>query len=434
LDIPQGSMKTGESVFGLVDGNNFYCSCERVFNPKLANVPLVVLSNNDGCAIARSQEAKALGIRMGDPFFLIRDRVKANNVRVFSSNYTLYGDMSRRVLTTLQEFTPHIEAYSIDESFLDLSGFADKNLAAYGQEIRATVRQWTGIPTCVGIGPTKTLAKLANWTAKHHPEMGGVCDLTDSQERETILPAVPVEAVWGIGRASVAKLAKLGVRTVAQLREADPRAVRQSLTVVGERIIQELRGVSCLNLEEIEPQRKGMAVTRSFGHAVTEKTEMLEAVAAHTTRVAEKLRATGLAAVGMIVFAHTNRHNADPSYYGSAVCEPYEATDDTPELLGLAVQGVNRLWRDGFRYKKCGVILPDLVRKDERQRSFFALADADQAKRSRLMETIDAINQKWGRGTIFPAAAGIERNWKIRSEMKSPCFTTRFADLPQARH
>jgi DNA polymerase V len=434
LDIPQGGMKTGDRVFALVDGNNFYCSCERVFNPRLERVPLVVLSNNDGCAIARSQEAKALGIKMGDPYFLIRDRLKANGARVFSSNYALYGDMSRRVLATLQEFAPQVEAYSIDESFLDLSGFADKNLAAYGQEIRATVRQWTGIPTCVGLGPTKTLAKLANWMAKHHPEMGGICDLTDQQNCKAILPAVPVEAVWGIGRASAAKLAKLGVRTVAQLRDADPRAVRQSLTVVGERIIQELRGVSCLDLEEMEPQRKGMAVTRSFGHAVTEKTEMLEAVAAHATRAAEKLRARGLAAVSIIVFAHTNRHNNDPAYYGSAVCEPYEATDDTLELLGLAVQGVNRLWRDGFRYKKCGVILPDLVRKDERQRSFFAAADADQAKRARLMETIDAINRKMGSGTIFPAAAGIERNWKIRSEMKSPCFTTRFADLPQARH
>ncbi len=371
---------------------------------------------------------------MGDPYFMIRDRLKSSGVRVFSSNYTLYGDMSRRVQTALQEFTPHIEAYSIDESFLDLTGIARGSLAAYGHEIRATVRQWTGIPTCVGIGPTKTLAKLANWAAKHFPELRGVCDLTDSQQRKEILAVVPSSEVWGIGKASAAKLAKLGIETVAQLRDADPRAIRQIMTVVGERTVQELRGVSCLNLEEFEPQRKGMAVTRSFGHAVTDQKELLEAIVTHATRAGEKLRAKGLAAVSMIVFAHTNKHNGEPYYYGSASCEPFEPTDDTLELIGLALQGVRQFWRDGFRYAKCGVILPDLVRTENRQRSLFASTDASQEKRARLMAAMDSINQKMGRGTVFSAAAGIERSWKLRSEMKSPCYTTRFADLPRVKH
>ena len=427
-------MKPHQATFALVDGNNFYCSCERVFNPRLESVPVVVLSNNDGCAIARSQEAKALGIKMGDPYYMIRNRLESSGVRVFSSNYTLYGDMSRRVQTTLQEFTAHVETYSIDESFLDLCDVAQKNLAAFGQEIRATVRQWTGIPTCVGIGPTKTLAKLANWAAKHFPELNGVCDLSNAHQREAILAAVPAAEVWGVGRASAAKLAKLGIETVAELRDADLRPIRQMLTVVGERIVQELRGISCLALEEVEAERKGMAVTRSFGQAVTEKSKMLEAVATHATRAGEKLRAKGLAAGNMIVFAHTNKHNGAPFHYGSAPCEPFEATNDTLELVGLAVAGVNRFWREGFRYAKCGVILPDLVRAEHRQRSLFSPSDAERAKRERLMAAVDAINRDMGRGTIFPAVAGIERSWKIRSDMKSPCYTTRFEDLPRVKH
>ena len=427
-------MKSHQATFALVDGNNFYCSCERVFDPRLERAPVVVLSNNDGCAIARSQEAKALGIKMGDPFFMIRDHLKSSGVRVFSSNYTLYGDMSRRVQTALQEFTAHLETYSIDESFLDLSDVAATNLTGFGQEIKATVRQWTGIPTCVGIGPTKTLAKLANWAAKHFPELKGVCDLSDAHQRETILAVVPVTEVWGVGRVNAAKLAKLGIKTVAELRDADLRPIRQLMTVVGERTVQELRGVSCLALEEVEAERKGMAITRSFGHAVTEKKEMLEAVATHATRAGEKLRAKGLAAISMIVFAHTSKHNGTPFHYGSAPCEPFEATNDTLELVNLAVQGVDRFWREGFRYAKCGVILPDLVRAEHRQRSLFSPSDAKRAKRERLMAAVDAINRDMGRGTIFPAVAGTERSWKLRADMKSPCYTTRFADLPTVKH
>ncbi len=369
---------------------------------------------------------------MGDPFFQIRDRLRQHRVRVFSSNYVLYGDMSRRVLATLQEFSPHVEPYSIDESFLDLTGFNHLDLTEYARAIRATVRQYTGIPTCIGIGPTKTLAKLANRIAKDVKDLGGVCDLTDPSARERILPTVPVAEVWGIGKASVAKLGALGIETVAQYRDADPRVIRQKMGVVGARTLHELRGLSCLALEEIEPQRKGMAVTRSFGHAVTEKAQMLEAIAAYATRAGEKLRQRGLAAVTMSVFAHTNRHNGDPSYTGQATCEPIEPTNDTLELVGLAVQGVNRLWRNGFRFAKCGVILPDLVAADVRQRNF--LAPGDTEKRARLMAAVDEINLHNGRGTIFPARCGIARTWKLRSGMKSPSYTTRISDIPKIKH
>lgn len=431
MDFP-ADIGARDRIFALADGNNFYCSCERVFNPRLERVPVLVLSNNDGCAIARSQEVKALGIKMGDPFFQIRDRLRQHHVEVFSSNYTLYGDMSRRVLATLREFSPNVEPYSIDESFLDLSGFNQFDLTAYGREIRGTVRQYTGIPNCVGIGPTKTLAKLANRTAKDVPVLGGVCNLLDAAERERILPTVPVSEVWGIGKASVTKLAALGIQTVAHFRDAEPGIIRKRLGVVGARTQLELRGISCLDLEEIEPQRKGMAVTRSFGHAVTEKPQMLEAIATHAARAGEKLRQRGLAAVTMMVFAHTNRHSGDPAYDGAAVCEPIEPTDDTLELVGLAVQGVNRLWRDGFRYSKCGVILPDLVRKGARQRALFSTIDPD--KRARLMAAVDEINRENGRGTIFPAQCGIEREWKMQANRKSPSYTTSLADLPNVTH
>ena len=425
---------TAPQIFALVDGNNFYCSCERAFDPRLERVPVVVLSNNDGCAIARSQEAKALGIKMGTPYFQMRERLKEHRVRVFSSNYPLYGDMSRRVLAALQEFSPHVEAYSIDESFLDLSGFRGRDLKTYGQEIRATVRQWTAIPTCVGIGPTKTLAKLGNWVAKHFPEMGGVCDFTDEKLRDEVLAKVPVTEIWGVGRASAGKLSKIGIKTVAELRDAPAHAIRQIMTVVGERIVYELRGTSCLALEEIEPQRKAMAVTRSFGEKVTCQEHLLEAVVAHASRAGEKLRSRGLAAVSLIVFAHTSRHNGDKFYSGSAVAEPLEATDDTLELVELAVRAAKRVWRDGYRFAKCGVILPDLVKKEDRQPALFRKSEAEEQRRVRLMTALDAINGRMGRGTLILGSTGLNRNWKTRGEMKSPCYTTRVKDLPRARH
>ena len=296
-------------AIALIDGNSFYCSCERVFDPKLASVPVIVLSNNDGCAIARTAEAKALGIRMGEPWFKIRDLCKRQGVRVFSSNYTLYGDMSARTNAVYRDFAPRVEIYSIDESFLDLTDVQPVRRLELARDLRATVRAWTGIPTCVGIGSTKTLAKLANHIAKKVPELDGVCDLTDPVAYDHWLCRIAVEEVWGIGRASLGKLEAMGVDTVADLRDLDPRPVRKAMTVVGERIMHELRGLSCLPLELMPAQRKGCAVTRSFSARVTEREVLEQAVAAHATRLGEKLRRGGLGTSHVTVIYHTSTHD-----------------------------------------------------------------------------------------------------------------------------
>ena len=302
-----------DRVLALIDGNSFYCSCERVFDAKLAKRPVIVLSNNDGCAVARTSEAKALGIAMGEPYFKIRDLCRQERVAVFSSNYTLYGDMSARMNAIYRQWSPDVEVYSIDESFLDLSGFDRRDLVAYGRDLRATVLRWTGIPTCVGLGGTKTLAKLANHIAKKNPDLAGVCDLTDEAARRRWLDRVEVGEVWGIGPASQRKLAAIGIETVAQLRDLDPRLARKMMSVVGERTVLELRGIACLALEHVPPQRKGCAVTRSFGIPVTTLTGMLEAVAAYATRAGEKLRRHRLETSHMSVFMHTSEFNSrDP--------------------------------------------------------------------------------------------------------------------------
>ena len=415
-------------MFALVDCNSFYCSCERVFAPKLWNQPVIVLSNNDGCAVARTAEAKALGIRMGDPFFKIRDIVKKHGVHVFSSNYALYADMSARVVDTLQGFSSNMEIYSIDESFLDVSGFGDRNLIEYGQDIRQTVRAWTGIPVCVGIGPTKTIAKLANWLAKSRAEYDGVCDL--SNDRSAVYGTIPVGEVWGIGRASVAKLERLGIRTVAELRDIDLRKSREALTVVGARIVMELRGTSCLPLEFLAPQRKGMAVTRSFGQPVTRWTEMSEAVATYATRTGEKLRLHGLVAGAMLVFAHTSRFSTGPSYSNAATSQ-IEETSDTRHLVANALACAKRIWRDGYRYSKAGIVLSDLSPAARRPADLFPTHDRQRSVK--LMSALDKVNQRFGRNTLYPAAAGIKRAWSLRADRKSPCYTTRVDELPIAR-
>lgn len=291
-----------EEIYGLIDCNNFYVSCERVFRPDLEGVPVIVLSNNDGCAIARSNEAKALGIKMGDPEFQLRDLIRREQIRVFSSNYALYGDMSRRVGETLATIIPSVEAYSIDESFLDLSEFRSRDVEVLTRELRDRVLRWTGIPTCVGFGPTKTLAKLANYVAKKRPAHRGVCDLRSPLIRAAVLPTIPVEEVWGVGGASVAKLEKIGVKTAAELAALEPETARRLMTVTGGRTVMELRGVSCMPLELVEPVRKGIAVTRSFGASVLTWAGMNEAVVSYAARAAEKLRRHKVAAWNLSVF------------------------------------------------------------------------------------------------------------------------------------
>ena len=295
-----------EEVFGLIDCNNFYVSCERIFRPDLEGKPVIVLSNNDGNAISRSNEAKALGVQMGDPAFKIRGLIKRENITLFSSNYALYGDVSRRVGDTLSTMIPSVESYSIDESFLNLTEFPSCEVEEIARELRERVLRWTGIPTCVGIAPTKTLAKLGNFIAKKRLPFGGVCDLRSASVRAELLPTVPVDEVWGIGGASAAKLANLGVSTAADLAALEPDQARGLLTVTGGRVVYELRGISCLPLELLEPTRKGIAVTRSFGRPVFDWRSMSEAIASYATRAAEKMRRHKVAAAHLMVFMHTS--------------------------------------------------------------------------------------------------------------------------------
>lgn len=416
-------------MFALVDGNNFYVSCERVFNPKLEGVPVVVLSNNDGCVVARSAEAKALGIPMGAPYFQLKQLVKDHGIRTFSSNYPLYADMSQRVVTVLNGFAP-CEVYSIDESFLDLQGVPPTSRIQLGHDIRQKVRRWTGIPTCVGIGPTKTLAKFANHIAKKRPECAGVCDLSDPALRRHVMPTIEAAEIWGVGPKSAKKLAEVGVRTVADLAGMPPRLARQLLTVTGERIVHELNGTMCIPLDLSPPPKQATAVTRSFGQPVTTVAAMEEAVAAYATRAAEKLRQEGMAATALQVFMHTNPFNGDPWLSRSGLHSFPEPSSDTLEIVSAATRMARRLFRPGYRFSKAGIMALDLVAVAEVPRDLFMQTDRERS--SRLMEAMDAINARMGRNTIHTAAAGIRRSWQQQRNRLSPCYTTKLDDLPMA--
>lgn len=415
------------TVFALVDGNSFYCSCERVFDSRLNKRPVIVLSNNDGCAIARTAEAKAVGIKMGDPYFKIRDLCHKENVAVFSSNYPLYGDMSRRMNEVYHQFTPEVEIYSIDESFLNLSGFRD--LSKYGQEIRQTVKQWTGIPTCVGIGPTKTLAKLANNAAKKNAELNGVCDFTDKALLEALLPKIPVSDIWGIGRASTKKLAALGIETAEQLRLSPSRLIREIMTVVGERTVAELNGVQCIDLDLVAPTPKGCAVTRSFGKPITEKAQMLEALILYATRAGEKLRRSGVVAGAMEVFMHTNPHKPDVPYrnVGKKIRLAVPSSD-TRVLISYVTALCELLWRNGFQYTKAGIVMTELGQPQQDD-----LLIRPDPRSEKLMKAMDRINSRYGRETVGIAGTFIGRKWKPQSALRSPNYTTDLGGLPVAK-
>ena len=413
-------------VYALSDGNSFYCSCERVFDPSLEGRPVIVLSNNDGCAVARTPEAKALGVEMGAPWFKIRDLCAAKGIVARSSNYALYGDMSRRVNGVYEQFARSIEIYSIDESFLDFSDLIDP--IGEARRMRETVRRWTGIPTCVGLGPTRTLAKVANHLAKKRPGMEGVCDLTAVDGRDALLASVEVEDVWGVGRASAGKLRGIGVTTAAQLRDMDPRLARSLLSVTGERLVLELRGIVCADLELEPPRRKGIAVTRSFGERITTLDEMLQAVSLYATRAGEKLRRHGVVASHIGVFMHTSRFADGPSRSVSGVASTRAPTSDSLELVRAACSAARRLWAPGYRYAKAGVILDDLVEASAAPPSLFDTGP----ERENLMAALDAVNRRWGRGALTVAGAGINRPWTLKREMISPAYTTRLSDVPSA--
>ena len=411
----------------LVDCNNFYASCERVFDPRLRGQPIVVLSNNDGCVIARSNEAKALGIAMGEPWHLCKERIKTQGVIVRSSNYTLYGDMSARVMEVLSHFTPLLEVYSIDEAFLGLAGFENR-LEGHAQSLRAKVQQWTGIPVSVGIGPTKTLAKVANRTAKKNPSCNGLSVLMDEVAQTKALAVMELEDIWGIARRTAEKLKALGIRDPLHLRHSDPKAIRRSFGVVLERLVLELRGLPCHGLELAPPPKQSICVSRSFGRPVTRLAELSEALSAYIERAAEKLRRNGLAAGYVTVFLHTNRFRPDePQYSPSAGLALPAATADTASLLRSGNEILRALYKPGFRYKKAGIVLLDIIPQTETQGALWGSPDTPE--RQKLLFAIDTLNRRHGRRTVQFAASGVRRGWQMRSDQKSRNYTTSWSDL-----
>ena len=415
-------------IFALVDCNNFYASCERVFNPRLEGKPIVVLSNNDGCVVARSNEAKALGIGMGVPEFQIRPLLRAHGVQVFSSNYTLYGDLSQRVMETLEQFCPDLEIYSIDEAFLSLVGFERRDLTDYGRQIRQTVKQWTGIPVSVGIAETKTLAKIANRIAKRTPDTGGVFDLLACPDREALLGRVAVEDVWGIGPNHARLLKQHGITTARQLAGTDDQWIRKRMGIVGLRLVMELRGVSCLDLEQCPPPKQSLTCSRAFGTLINTLAEMEEAVSVYASRVAEKLRRERLAATVLTVCLTTNEFKEGPQYSNALTLKLPVVTDSTSELIGCALQGIRAIYRDGYLYKKAGVMLTGLVPVSQTQADLFD--SQDRRKSKRLMTAPDAVNDRWGAGTLHYASNGITKAWKTRFHRRSPAYTTDWDALP----
>jgi len=394
-------------IFALVDCNNFYASCERVFNPKFNGQPIVVLSNNEGCVVARSNEAKALGIGMGVPEFQIRPLLRAHHVQVFSSNYTLYGDMSQRVMETLEQFCPDLEVYSIDEAFLSLVGFERQNLSNYGREIRRTVKQWTGISVSVGIAETKTLAKIANRVAKRTPDTGGVFDLLACRDRDALLGRVAVEDVWGIGLDHARLLKPHGITSAQELAGADDRWIRKRMGIVGLRLVTELRGVSCLDLEQCPAPKQSLTCSRAFGTLINTLAEMEKAVSVYTSRVAEKLRREGLAAAVLTVCLTTNEFKEGPQYSNTLTRKLPIVTDSTADLIGSALQSIRAIYRDGYYYKKAGVMLTGLVPANQTQADLFD--DQDRRKSQRLMSALDAVNDRWGGGTLQYASSGFTK-------------------------
>jgi DNA polymerase V len=414
----------------LIDVNNFYVSCERVFNPKLKNKPVVVLSNNDGCAISRSNEAKALGVVMGAPWFKMQDLVKQHGIIGLSSNYALYADMSNRVMTMLNDFSPNQEVYSIDECFLDLTGF-NRDLKEYGQEMRSRILKWTGLPVCVGVGATKTLAKLANHLAKKQSQFDGVCNLNTLAEDELnkVFSNIEVGEVWGVGRRLALKLKDLGISTVLDLKRADPEYLRGQFSVVMAKTVSELNGIVCIELEEIAPPRKQILSSRSFGHTVRDFNSLAESITFYMSRAAEKLRKQNAFAGSVHVYIRTSPFKLDEPHYSNGMTIPMPSpSDDSRQLVKIALWALKRIYRPGFNYAKAGVMLSEILPKAGVQNDLFS-QPATNLKSEALMSAIDAINRKMGRESIKLASEGFKRPWKMKQWNKSPSYTTDWREV-----
>ncbi|GHY50506.1 Error-prone, lesion bypass DNA polymerase V [Vibrio cholerae] len=420
-------------VFALVDCNNFYASCEKLFRPDLKDTPVVVLSNNDGCVVARSREAKSLGIKMGVPVFQIKSEMQRHGILAFSSNYALYADLSSRVMRTLEEMAPRVEVYSIDEAFLDLTGIESAiSLVEFGQQVRERIGHWIGITVCVGIAPTKTLAKLANHAAKKYPATQGVVDLTNPDRQRRLLALVPVDDIWGVGRRLSKRLNALGITTALDLANASPRAISDQFSVVLERTVRELNGESCIELEEIPPTKKQIVCSRSFGVKVTQFELLREAVCEYATRATEKLRKEQQQAKVLTVFIRTSPFkDNEPQYSNSASGELLIPSCDTRDFIELASHLLKRIWKDGFRYAKAGVMLSDFYDPGMFQPGLFDDVST-RSNSQQLMSVLDTINQS-GAGKVFFAGQGTKKDWSMKREHLSPAYTTRWDQLPRVK-
>jgi DNA polymerase V len=420
-----------QPLLALADCNNFYVSCERVFRPDLVGKPVAVLSNNDGCIVARSAEVKALKlIKMGVPVYQVQDLIKRHKIHLFSSNYTLYADMSARVMAILEEFTPSLEVYSIDEAFLDLTGVCSDDPIVYGRQIKKTVFRATGIPVCVGMGPTKTLAKLANFAAKRWKQTGGVLDVSDPARREKLMRIVPVGEVWGIGSRISARLNQLGIQTVWDLASQPVDRIREQFNVIVARTVMELNGIPCLDLEAIAPDKQQIVCSRSFSRRLTEYRELSEALAEFSSRAAEKLRYQNSVAGHISVFIRTNPFNPnEPQYQRAAgIALPF-ATQDTRVIVGNASRLLKQLFREGYRYQKCGVQLDRIMPASiPDQTDLFGWAAFGPAESERLMQAVDRINRRFPK-VIAVAAVGFDQTWKPKTERVSKRYTTDWGEL-----
>jgi len=423
-------------LFALIDCNNFYASCERVFRPDLEGRPVAVLSNNDGCVVARSAEVKAIGIPMGAPYFKVRDVLKRYDVEVFSSNYELYGDMSARVMTVLSQYSPDVEIYSIDEAFLGLDGFEGWDLDAHARDLRATVKRWTGIPVSVGIAPTKTLAKLAAGRAKKDPALGGVAVLTDRAKVEAALAATEAGDVWGIGRRWSKRLKALGVHSALDFTRQSEHWVRKHMGVTGARTQVELLGKPCFALEGQPPDRKSCVASRSFSKTVTDFDDVKDAIATFAARAGERLRQGGLVAGQVTAFALTDRFNTrQPQCQASATVALVSPSNHTADLTQAALRALRCAFKPGFGYKKAGVMMLDLAPMGAEQPTLFASSAAQQSKAERLQSALDRLNggQKGKRDLVRLGAVGFGTGWRLRRERQSPRYTTAWAELRTVR-
>ena len=419
-----------QKLIALVDCNNFYVSCERVFRPDLWHKPVAVLSNNDGCIVARSQEVKDLGIKMAVPVYQVQHLIKRHKIQLFSSNYALYADMSERVMQCLEAYTPQLEVYSIDESFLDLTAVCQHNSAAYARQIKNSIYQTTGIPVCVGMGPTKTLAKLANYAAKKWQKTGGVLDLSDPLRREKLMRLVSVNEVWGIGRQTRKRLQLMGIDTVYDLAIQPVERVQAQFNIVIARTVMELNAIVCLSLEDIAPDKQQIVSSRSFKRRLTQYHELAEALASFSSRAAEKLRKQKSVAGSISIFIRTNTHNAnEPQYQRSIRMVLQQVTSDTREIISIAKKLLREIFKAGYRYQQCGVIMGHIQPATMlNQMDLFALSDNRHNKANELMYTMDSINRRFPKA-IAISAAHMTNSWQSPVEYQSRHYTTNWNEL-----